>query len=300
MSSQKKSVLITGCSAGGIGSALAELFHRHGWLVFATARDLNKVQHLKTLGCEIILLDVTIEETIRAASEIVQNKAGGKLNMLINNAGLAYTATVLDTDINIMRKLFDINVFGVLSTTQAFAPLLLEAKGTIVNVGSMTGRIQGPYASPYGASKAALEMMSHAMRQEMEPLGLQVVHLISMAMWIIAGIVTSHCWENMPPKSIPETSLYYQIRDKAEALMTPAGNYMSTSEFAEDVYAKIIKPAPPAILWSGSMTWPPRIVNVLVFLFGSRVWDLVTGGVSGLKDLGKIVREKELEKKKAV
>jgi len=92
---------------------------------------------------------------------------------------VVYTKTVLDADVNIMKKAFDINVFGVLSTTQAFAPLLLQEKGTIVNVGSMTGRIQGPYASPYGASKAALEMMSHAMRQEMEPLGLHVVHVSS-------------------------------------------------------------------------------------------------------------------------
>ncbi|PMD31065.1 NAD(P)-binding protein [Hyaloscypha variabilis F] len=189
-----------------------------------------------------------------------------------------------------MRKVFDINVFGVLSTTQAFAPLPLQAKGTIVNVGSITGRVQGPYASPYGASKAALEMMSYAMRQEMEPLGLHVVH-------VIGGIATSHCWENMPRKSIPETLLYYLIREKAEALMTRAGNYMSAVEFAHDIYARITKLTPPAIIWPGSMIWPPRIVNVLVFLFGPCVWDLVTSGVSGLKDLRKIVREKEWEKK---
>jgi 1-acylglycerone phosphate reductase len=88
----KKSVLITGCSAGGIGSALAEIFHHHGWLVFATARDLNKAQHLKALGCEIILLDVMNDETIQAAVKVVQNKGGGKLDMLINNAGLGIKA----------------------------------------------------------------------------------------------------------------------------------------------------------------------------------------------------------------
>ena len=80
---------------------------------------------------------------------------------------------------DIVKKVFDINVFGVLATTQNFATLLLKAKGTIVNIGSMTPRIQGPYVSPYGGSKAALEMMSHAMRQEMEPLGLHVIHVCS-------------------------------------------------------------------------------------------------------------------------
>jgi 1-acylglycerone phosphate reductase len=78
-----------------------------------------------------------------------------------------------------VRKIFDINAFGVLSTTQHFAPLLIQAKGTIINVGSMTGRIQGPYASPYSASKAALEIMSHATRQEMEPFGMHTTHVCS-------------------------------------------------------------------------------------------------------------------------
>jgi NAD(P)-dependent dehydrogenase (short-subunit alcohol dehydrogenase family) len=87
MTATQKSVLITGCSAGGIGSALAELFHRRGWLVFATARELSKVQNLKLLGCEIILLDVTIDETISAAVKVVESRADGKLDMLINNAG---------------------------------------------------------------------------------------------------------------------------------------------------------------------------------------------------------------------
>jgi len=75
-----------------------------------------------------------------------------------------------------VKELFNINVFGVLSTTQHFSPLLLKAKGTIANIGSMASFIDGPYASLYAGSKATLSLMSHAMRQEMEPLGLHVVH----------------------------------------------------------------------------------------------------------------------------
>ena len=63
--------------------------------MFATARDLKKVQHLKELGCEIILLDVTSEETIKAASEIVRDKDNGKLEILINNAGLCPKISLL-------------------------------------------------------------------------------------------------------------------------------------------------------------------------------------------------------------
>lgn len=81
--------------------------------------------------------------------------------------------------------------------------------------------------------------------------------------------------------------------------MAPAGSYMSASEFTEDVFGKLTKPNPPALFWSGSMTWPPRIVNFMVFLFGPRVWDLATGNVSGLNDLAKIVGARESKKKAA-
>jgi 1-acylglycerone phosphate reductase len=116
--------------------------------------------------------------------------------MLINNAGrgmllfghqevdicaknhfIVYVGTVLDSDIREVRETFETNVIGVVSVTKTFAPLLLNSKGTIVNIGSITAIISGPYCSTYGGSKAALEVLSHAMRQEMEPLGLKVVHV---------------------------------------------------------------------------------------------------------------------------
>ena len=73
--------------------------------------------------------------------------------------------------------MFDINLFGLLSVTQHFAPLLLQAKGTIVNIGSIAAIMAGPYSSLYNGSKISAEYLSHAMRQEMEPLGLKVVHV---------------------------------------------------------------------------------------------------------------------------
>jgi 1-acylglycerone phosphate reductase len=100
-----------------------------------------------------------------------------------------YTTTILDANVDLVKKVYDVNVFGVLSTTQAFAPLLLRAKGTIVNIGSMTSKIQGPYASPYGGSKAALDMMSHAMRQEMEPFGVRVVHVCLLSFFFYMSLI---------------------------------------------------------------------------------------------------------------
>lgn len=83
----KKSVLITGCSKGGIGDALAQEFHNKGLRVFATARDLAKVEHLKSMGLEVLQLDVTSQESIRQAVGEVQKSTDGKLDFLVNNAG---------------------------------------------------------------------------------------------------------------------------------------------------------------------------------------------------------------------
>lgn len=82
-----KTVLITGCSEGGIGDALAQVFHRKGLRVFATARDLSKVEHLKTMGVDTLPLDVTDAASIKAAVESVNSLTGGTLDILVNNSG---------------------------------------------------------------------------------------------------------------------------------------------------------------------------------------------------------------------
>lgn len=83
----QKSVLITGTSEGGIGDALAKSFHKKGLRVFATARSLKKVQHLKELGLEVLPLDVTDADSIRKAVESVKAATGGTLDILVNNSG---------------------------------------------------------------------------------------------------------------------------------------------------------------------------------------------------------------------
>jgi 1-acylglycerone phosphate reductase len=83
----QKTVLITGCSAGGIGEALAKAFHKKGLKVFATARNLAKVEQLKALGLDIIQLDVVDDESIKQAVEKVKEATGGKLDFLVNNSG---------------------------------------------------------------------------------------------------------------------------------------------------------------------------------------------------------------------
>jgi len=83
----KKSVFITGCSQGGIGDALAQEFHHLGWRVFPSVRTISKAQHLADMGMEIVQLDVNDADSVKAAVETVSAATGGKLDILLNNAG---------------------------------------------------------------------------------------------------------------------------------------------------------------------------------------------------------------------
>ncbi len=90
----QKTALITGCSKGGIGDALVHAFHRRGVRVFSTARNLSKVQHHKALGIETIELDVTDSESINKAVKEVEKLTGGKLDFLVNNAGMGNSDSI--------------------------------------------------------------------------------------------------------------------------------------------------------------------------------------------------------------
>lgn len=83
----QRTVLITGCSEGGIGDSLAQTFHKKGFRVFASARNTAKVQHLKDMGLHIVQLDVTDEQSIEQAVSTIKAATGGYLDFLVNNSG---------------------------------------------------------------------------------------------------------------------------------------------------------------------------------------------------------------------
>jgi 1-acylglycerone phosphate reductase len=124
MSKLTKYVLITGCSAGGIGSSLASSFSKRGLHVFATARSLSKMSHLSSLlNITLITLDVTSPSSIASAVSTDSAHTGGKFDYLVNNAGVNYTTPFLDTSIDKATEVFGVNFWGILTTIQAFTPL---------------------------------------------------------------------------------------------------------------------------------------------------------------------------------
>ena len=145
-----KSVLITGCSGGGIGSALVETFQKHEMHVFATARNPSRMSHLEGFrNVTILALDPTSLPSVQAVVEAFKAKTGGKLDYLVNNAGQTIIMPTLDFDIETAEKMFDINVWGLIRVTQEFAPLIIAAKGTIVNISSISTEVRTPWMGEF-------------------------------------------------------------------------------------------------------------------------------------------------------
>lgn len=166
---QKKTVLITGCSTGSIGSALSKTFLEHGFHVFAGVRSPYKAQDLAELSnIDLVELDVTIFQSISQCKEFISSRTGGKLDVLvsslmlllhsssrlpiwtplfvsnncqINCAGVEGVRPLLDVDITWAKQVYDVNVWGPLLVTQAFGPLVIQAKGIIANLSSIGCKI---------------------------------------------------------------------------------------------------------------------------------------------------------------
>lgn len=226
MAISRKTVLITGCSANGIGAELAEVFQEKGYHVFATLRTPSKLPATlaSAPNVTVLTLDVLSPESIAAAVESVKRETGGTLDVLVNNSGGGLKAPVLDVSLEEGRKLFDLNYWAPVAIVQAFAPLVIKAKGCIVTNTSANALIPMPlmgiysltpifepfllrYAGMYNGSKAAVAHTSETWRLELQPFGVRTITLITL------GIKTKATPrnENIPP--IPESSYYYQIRD---------------------------------------------------------------------------------------
>jgi len=174
-----ETVLITGANSG-IGRAAALCLARAGYRVYAAMRSTAKADKLLAqvaeAGCEVhpVELDVTDAASVRRASRQVLADAG-HLDVLINNAGIAWNATVEDVDVEAAKLVFETNYWGVIRCTQAVLPAMRErGSGHIVNVSSVAGRFAALAQPIYASSKWALECLSENLAQEVAPFGLRV------------------------------------------------------------------------------------------------------------------------------
>ncbi|KAI4866157.1 NAD(P)-binding protein [Hypoxylon rubiginosum] len=256
MTSPKRTVLITGCSDGGMGADLAVAFHKAGLKVYATARNPAKMEKLAAQGIETLSLDVLSESSI---AECAAKLPG--LDILVNNAGQGYAIPVVDMDVAEARKMFDVNVWAPVSVIQGFLPLLLKSPSpVVVNHTSVLSVFPLPFQGPYAASKAALAMITDCLRVELQPWGIRVVDLKT-------GAVRTNFIANAPEFRLPENSIYGPARADVEKTNT---DLFAAAEFPSDRWARetvqdLLRKSPAPALWRGDGARLGRLSAVLPY-----------------------------------
>jgi NAD(P)-dependent dehydrogenase (short-subunit alcohol dehydrogenase family) len=185
-----KSVVISGASSG-IGKALSLELDRHGYQVFAGVRNTADAEVLRSQASPQLtplMLDVTQPELISSACKEVNDKTGGDLFCLINNAGISLSGAMEFIPLQDFRRQLEINLMGQLVLTQACMPMLRKTTGRIFFISSVAGRLPTPFNGPYAVSKAGLVAMADALRLELIPWKIPVSVLI-------VGSVQTPIWE---------------------------------------------------------------------------------------------------------
>lgn len=288
----KQSVVITGCSNHGLGSELAKAFHARGLRVLATARSTSKMSELTKLGIETFELDIQSASSIAKCTSEVSAALGGTLDILINNAGIAYSSTILDTDLDEARKCFDTNFFSIITVTQAFFSLLHEARmqgraSLVVNHTSIAAGTSIPTQGIYAASKAAAASLTDGMRLEFAPFGVRVIELRS-------GAVESNVFANQAhgglDMKLPASSLYNIARGPVEGALRgefSSGNAQNAKLWATGVVSDLLKGDSRRQIWRGGsayLLWLGSFLPVWAF-------DSMLMSMTGMDAVAKAVAE---------
>jgi NAD(P)-dependent dehydrogenase (short-subunit alcohol dehydrogenase family) len=171
-----RSVLITGASTG-IGRATVERLDASGWRVFAGVRRQEDADALSQAGSERVaplILDVTDADQIAAAAKRIEEEAGARLDGLVNNAGIAVPGPLETLPLEDFRRQVEVNLTAQVAVTQAMLPLIRRARGRIVFISSIGGRIAFPLNGAYHAAKFGVEAVGDVFRQELRPWGIGV------------------------------------------------------------------------------------------------------------------------------
>ncbi|KEF62391.1 uncharacterized protein A1O9_00363 [Exophiala aquamarina CBS 119918] len=247
---------------------------------------------VKRHDIETVILDVQSEESLQSAVLEVSSLTGGSLDILINNAGSGYSIPLSDALISKSKDIFDLNVWGLLCTTQSFLPLLLKSKsgGMVVNNTGIDSVVSAPFQGVYNASKAAAAMISANLRLELAPFGIKVIDLktggVKSNFWVNAGKINSQ---------LPPNSLYTVARDGIENAMK--GGPYEPKSVDRHVWAKatvkdLSKANPRLMIWRGDSAF---IIWIGTFL-PLNAFDSILKKMTGISDLEGEIRSQGKEK----
>ena len=272
MADVSRAVLITGCSTG-IGRATAEHLAKRGLTVYASARRLASIEDLKAAGCKTLALDVTDEDSMRAAVAAVED-AEGAVGALVNNAGYSQSGAVETVAPEDVRRQFETNVFGLLRMCQLVLPgMRRQRHGRIVNVSSMGGKLTFPGGGVYHATKHAVEAISDAMRFEVKCFGVDVSI-------IEPGLIKTHFAETAVGSVSHEDGPYAEFNTAVSAATAgayhgPFGRLGGGPEAVAKAIEKAITARRPRSRYP--VTLSARLFMTQRALLPDRAWDRVVG-----------------------
>jgi len=237
----QKAVLVTGASTG-IGRKITEVLAARGVFVYAGARKEKDLKELDAIdNVQSIRLDVTIQEDIDAAVETISNEGRG-LYGLVNNAGVAILAPLIEVEESELDFIFDVNIYGPYRISKAFSPLIIESKGRITTISSISGILSGTFFGPYSMSKHAMEAYSDSLAREMGKLDVKV-SVVEPGNYTSA--IGTTLKKRMDARGIDLADSLYQ--EEMQAIVDRAGDrsqYKEPDEVAEAVYHALFDPTP--------------------------------------------------------
>lgn len=193
-----KVVLITGASEG-IGAACAQVFRARGARLVLSARSADKLDKLRQSGDLCHAGDITRDETRRELVEGALDRFG-RIDVLINSAGVGLYAPAWSAPMEDARAMFELNLFALLAMVQRVAPVMRRQKrGTIVNIGSIAGKVTLPWFTLYSASKYAVGSLTDGLRMELRRDG---VHAMTVCPGYVSTAFQSHVLSGQPPSGV--------------------------------------------------------------------------------------------------
>ena len=283
---ENRTIVVTGASKG-IGRATALYLDKQGFNVFAAVRnpaDGQALQKEASSRLKVIQIDVTNADQIKAAAhEVAQTVGAEGLAGLVNNAGIAVGAPLEFIPIDELRRQLEINVVGQVAVTQAFLPYIRQARGRIINVSSIGGRIAGPNIGAYHASKFALEAITDTLRAELKPWGIEVISIepggVRTPIWETSTNLANQLIARMPPQF---HELYPEMAATAEKLALNSTSGGIAPEKVAEVIGRALTTARPKTRY---LVGPDaRIVGTIIVRLPDRVRDRLLarqGGVAG-------------------
>ncbi|CAM8900962.1 unnamed protein product [Rhodiola kirilowii] len=251
-SDDKQVVLITGCSNGGIGHALAKEFAVNNCLVVATSRMRSSMADLQhDARIEVQELDVRSDESVNSVVKGVVEKFG-KVDILVNNAGILCVGPLAEIPISAIQQTFDTNLFGALRMIQAVVPhMASRRKGKVVNIGSVAALAPPPWSGAYNCSKSALHSLSDTIRLELKLLGIDTISVAPGAIKSNISNSASATYNLMPEWKLYkpfEAAIRKRIDFSQRVKATPS------QEFAKKVVTQVLKKDPPAWFTYGTFS----------------------------------------------